>query len=311
MEIKEYKIVDKQEWDLFVKASRNGTFLHERDFMDYHSDRFQDSSLMFYDEGSLVAVLPANLKGDTLFSHQGLTYGGFILHFRLSIAQMREIVDCLIMYAQQKTIKHFVYKPVPRIYHRYPSDEDLYALFHRGAQLTKRSISSAISHKLNIGFDRSRKRAVKRGIKQNYKLIEETDAKTFWNILNDNLERKFGVAPVHSYDEIMLLKEKFQENIRIFGAYDSEGKMDAGALFFVTDQVAHMQYCSTTEDGRKYGALDILIDSLIQTVFLDHAYIDFGTSTEDEGRFLNEGLIFQKEGFGGRGVVYDTYEMNF
>ena len=40
------------------------------------------------------------------------------------------------------------------------------------------------------------------------------------------------------------------------------------------------------------------------------AIFDFGISTEQGGRYLNEGLIFQKEGFGARTVVYDTYELN-
>jgi hypothetical protein len=28
------------------------------------------------------------------------------------------------------------------------------------------------------------------------------------------------------------------------------------------------------------------------------------------GRYLNNALIFQKEGFGGRGIVYEIYEYN-
>ena len=40
----------------------------------------------------------------------------------------------------------------------------------------------------------------------------------------------------------------------------------------------------------------------------DFKYFDFGISTEHNGRLLNEGLIYQKEGFGGRGICYDTYE---
>ena len=38
-------------------------------------------------------------------------------------------------------------------------------------------------------------------------------------------------------------------------------------------------------------------------------YLDFGISTEQDGKWLNEGLIFQKEGFGGRAVCYDQYAL--
>ena len=39
-------------------------------------------------------------------------------------------------------------------------------------------------------------------------------------------------------------------------------------------------------------------------------YIDFGKSTEGNGSILNEGLISQKEGFGGRTFVYQTWSIN-
>ena len=55
------------QWDDFVKVSKNGTFLFLRAYMDYHSDRFHDHSLMFHNEkGKLIAVLPANIKTASL-----------------------------------------------------------------------------------------------------------------------------------------------------------------------------------------------------------------------------------------------------
>ena len=66
------------EWNQFVEASKNGTFLFDRRYMDYHADRFNDFSLMFYLGSRLLAVLPAHVVGDTLCSHNGLTYGGLL-----------------------------------------------------------------------------------------------------------------------------------------------------------------------------------------------------------------------------------------
>ena len=70
-----------EEWDAFVRTSKNGTFLHERRFMDYHADRFSDCSLMIYEDNELVALFPANWDANefVLYSHQGLTYGGLLL----------------------------------------------------------------------------------------------------------------------------------------------------------------------------------------------------------------------------------------
>ena len=71
MQIIGYTPERKEEWDAFVRTSRNGTFLLLRDYMDYHADRFTDCSLMFYREGKLMALLPANLRKEeqTIYSH--------------------------------------------------------------------------------------------------------------------------------------------------------------------------------------------------------------------------------------------------
>lgn len=38
----------KAEWDAAVEASRNGTFLFRRDYLEYHADRFPDCSYLFF-----------------------------------------------------------------------------------------------------------------------------------------------------------------------------------------------------------------------------------------------------------------------
>ena len=75
--------------------------------------------------------------------------------------------------------------------------------------------------------------------------------------------------------------------------------------------VVHTQYLASSAEGKRDGALDLLLHNLITVVYADRSYFDFGVSTENGGGYLNEGLIFQKEGFGARSVVYDTYEMLF
>ena len=69
----------KKEWNIFIENAKNSTFLFDRNYMDYHADRFQDFSLMIYRKNKLYALLPANKKNDVLYSHQGLTYGGLIM----------------------------------------------------------------------------------------------------------------------------------------------------------------------------------------------------------------------------------------
>lgn len=71
----------------------------------------------------------------------------------------------------------------------------------------------------------------------------------------------------------------------------------------------HVQYGCASHQGKQTGALDLVIEYLIKEVYSDRHYFDFGISTENQGRVLNEGLIAQKEMFGGRAVAHCFYEL--
>ncbi|MBR4968230.1 MAG: GNAT family N-acetyltransferase [Bacteroidaceae bacterium] len=298
---------DKQaEWDSFVESSRNGTFLHKRNYMEYHADRFADHSLMFYREAELIAILPAHIKNERFCSHNGLTYGGLLLPERTTTAEVLELFNLMQEYLRSNTAAtSIIYKPTPHIYHSYPCEEDLYALFRVGATLTERKVSSAIPLKSPLPISGRRKLTEK--TKSHLHIVEDGDFATFWSILEERLQSKYDVAPVHSIDEITLLKSRFPENIKLFCVADNNGNTLGGVLLFITDNVVHMQYSATTEEGRRISALDYLYENIINNRFTDRNYFDFGISVEDGGHYLNTGLIAYKERMGGRAVVYDTY----
>ena len=95
-----YDPADREIWNRFVRSSKNGTFLLDRGYMDYHSDRFTDCSLMFYKKGALIALLPANILKDekTVQSHGGLTYGGLITGASFTAEDALEVFSCAIEY---------------------------------------------------------------------------------------------------------------------------------------------------------------------------------------------------------------------
>jgi hypothetical protein len=130
---------------------------------------------------------------------------------------------------------------------------------------------------------------------------------TFWKILSQNLHEKYHAVPVHSLREIQLLQSRFPQNIKLYLAYQ-ETRPIGGVLIYETPQVVHTQYISASKEGKMLGAIDIIIDYLLNEVYKDWQYFDFGKSSDGDGRALNRNLIFQKEGFGGRGVCYDWYE---
>lgn len=308
MEIRRYRREDKELWNSFVSKARNATFLFDRNYMDYHADRFDDNSFMFYHKGKLKAVLPANVAGDTLYSHQGLTYGGLLLDKKATVEDVLECFDSLNSWLRENGISKVVYKALPWIYQQYPSEEDLYALTWKcKAQLISRNIASTIVIDNKLKFAESRKSGIRKALSLNIEVGESNDVDGFWHVLEDNLGNRYNAKPVHTSSEMKLLMSRFPNNIRLYVA-KMNGEIVGGTLIYVTPQVVHTQYISASVEGKKHGALDLLFDYIINKVYANCRYFDFGKSTEQGGAYLNEPLIFQKEGFGGRGVCYDWYQ---
>ena len=306
-EIKKYSPADRTAWDQFVKTSKNGTFLFERAYMDYHSDRFTDFSLLIFRKGRLYALLPANRVADTLHSHQGLTYGGFVMNDRATVSDVLEMFGTVNLFLRQNGFSKVVYKAIPYIYARIPAQEDLYALFRAGATQIAGNISSAIYSEDRLKFTESRKSGLRKARAAGLRVTESDDLATFWNILSTNLEDKYSVKPVHTLAEISLLKSRFPKHIKLYLCLHEDTPL-GGTLVYETGRVVHTQYISANLAGKNSGALDLLFDYLINKKYADIPIFDFGQSTENSGYILNENLIFQKEGFGGRGVMYNVYE---
>lgn len=305
--LKRYLPQDKAIWDTFVAGAKNGLFLFYRDYMDYHSDRFHDHSLTAYAEDRLIALLPAHLRGDTLSSHDGLTFGGWITDAGMKTSCMLLLFDRLRGFMKAARIKSLIYKCVPHIYHRYPAEEDVYALCSRNAHLLSCDVSTAINLRDPIAFASRRNRGLSKAEKSGVSVRQSTEYAAFYSMLSALLKTKYGRTPTHTLDELLLLASRFPENIRLFAAYRN-ASMLAGVTVYESAHVAHAQYIASTQEGRMYGALDALFNHLIRERYANKPYFDFGTS-QTEGHNINTGLIQQKEEFGGRGIAQCVYEM--
>ena len=308
-EIKRYTPDKAGEWNKFVAQSKNGTFLFDRQYMDYHADRFHDYSLMFYKDDRLLAVLPAHVNRDTLYSHNGLTYGGLVMDTHLTIVQTVALFREMNLRLRDEGFRHVHYKCVPWIYHRLSAEEDLYALYHEcKARLVARDFATNIFLQAGMRWERIRRRGVIRAKEAGVSVERSDDFAAFWTVLADNLGTKYGVKPVHTLTEIELLHHRFPDNIILYQAVKA-GKVIGGVVLYVTPQVVHAQYSSATPEGKKLGVMDLLYDQILHRDYKDYPYFDFGRSTEQpDGGGLNEQLVFQKEGFGGRGLCYDIYD---
>ena len=309
--IEKYTPLRKPAWDDAVRNSRNGTFMHLRDYMDYHSDRFDDCSLLALDGDNVVAVLPACRQGSTLYSHRGLTYGSWLVPLRhFDVTTMMEVWDASVQFLQQLGIEEIVYKPVPHIYHRYPCEEDLYALFRAGGVLAESNISATIDLAEPLPFDRGNKRNVNVALRSGVVVAPSSDWQGYWQVLDALLMEKYGRRPVHSLDEILLLHSRFPENIRLYTAMLGDELLAGVVMYYCGSEVAHCQYIASTERGRELKALTLLFDHLINEASQEgYRYFDFGISTENGGLYLNQGLVRQKCRMGGRGIVYQVFNV--
>ena len=301
-----------EDWNTAVRRSRNGTFLFERGFMDYHADRFEDASLMFERDGRWLAVLPQVRVGDEWHSHGGLTYGGLVLAPEATVLDAIEIYDRIAEQASHSAISCQTVTPVPHIYHAYPADEERYCLARVGAVMVRGKADSVIDLRNPLparSMRRKGERKAKRSGLSVTRIAETAELDRFHEILVYNRQSRHGVDPVHSAAEMMLLQGRFPDNIEHWAVHDTAGSLVAGAWVFLTRSCAHIQYAAYDDAGRDMNATDLLYLHLIEHYRTCKSYLAFGVSDDDRG--LNEGLAWQKASFGARTILHETYRRSF
>ena len=285
--------------------------MFDRNYMDYHQDRFCDHSLLFYEEEELVALLPMSEKDNVWTSHGGLTYGGFITDNKMKQHTMNDCLQALVQYAAENGAKEIVYKTIPHIYHEQPAEEDRYALFVNGAIPLAVETSTVVNLCAPLKMPKGRKAQISRARREGcvvQKLADAQDIERFMALENEVLQEHHNTKAVHTGAEMELLCKRFPENIQLYAAM-KDGEMIAGTILFVYGQVVHTQYMAANEQARQLGALDLTISTVIEEFKDKKLWLDFGISTEENGKVLNNGLIAQKEGFGGRTNVYEIWKL--
>jgi Acetyltransferase (GNAT) domain len=301
-------------WDDFCSSSVNATFLHTRRFLSYHQDRFKDLSVLVFESGKLIGIFPAAQSpsdSSLVISHPGITYGGLVHQGSLRGKRMIEVLSTLSAFYLKNGYQRLQYKVIPYIYSKSPSQDDLYALFRMGALRTRCDLSCAIDLANPPLLSERRRRGLKKAQKvitlsNNLDLLGE-----LWSVVEENLARKHDAKPVHSLAEMILLSQRFPEQI-ILRCGLMEGRVVAGVVFFNANNVWHAQYIAASLVGYEQSALDaVFISAIEEARSLGTRYFDFGTSNEEQGKVLNEGLYTFKSEFGAGGVAHEFYEWDF
>lgn len=299
IEIVAYQPELKEKWNEFVRLADNSNFLFDRNFMEYHSDRFTDRSVLVYDEGTLCGVFPANIKDNVLHSHQGLTYGGLVLHERKNVKKLVNYFISVFSYYQAQGITDVYYKPVPNYIAKTINDLEHFVLNILRAEVIRVDTSFVLDLSTEIKFQERRRRSIKKGEKHNTVVKVDNDFKAFWNkVLEPNLMEKFGNRPVHNLEEIELLYSRFPEKISQANAYIND-EIVAGVTLMDFDGTVHCQYISSNDFGKDSGAIDLLFSDIINLYKPAKRYFSLGTAN-NSGNSVNFGLTEWKEGWGSK-----------
>lgn len=313
LEVLPYSQEHEELWDSFCANAINSTLLHTRRFLSYHGDRFQDQSLLIMETGKLIGAFPAatSLSNEKIVSsHPGVTYGGLLHKGRLTGMRMLEALTAVVKYYANVGFSELEYKVIPHIYTVTPAQDDLYALFRLGAQRTRCDLSCTIDLANRLPMSERRRRSLKKAKKEIIISNDPTLMPELWEVVTQNLARKHGAIPVHSLDELSLLIERFPDQILIRCAL-IDGKVEAGIVLFNSANVWHAQYIAASELAYQVSALDAIFDAaIIEALEIGIRYFDFGTSNEDSGRVLNDGLYRFKSEFGGAGVTHDFFSLD-
>ena len=295
----------KGEWDHLVSRAKNSNFLFLRDYMDYHSERFDDHSLMFYKDGRLLGCLPGNVTERTLHSHQGLTYGGLLMHPKIRFENVCSIMSLLSDHLQKNAFSSLVYNPMPYIYHRLPADEDLVALSDLRAQIVASKAICVIRNDNNRWLSRNRKRDVDRFLKSGMTIARSYLFESFMKLCESNLIERFAAVPVHAPTVMQSLANKFPGYIKLYAAYN-QGTMIAGVVIYCNQGCAKVQYIACTDVGRETGAIAAIYSYILEHILPPNTWLEFGHSLTPAGQF-NKGVHNYKESFGARIVQNSTY----
>ena len=307
MIVQRYTESMKSAWNDFVHNSKNATFLFDRNYMDYHADRFNDYSLVIFNKKKIIGLFPANLRNNSIYSHQGLSYGGVLTLPKTTFQDTAFIYVAILEFLKEAKFETIHLKLFPTFYTSQPSEEASYFMYLLQAKKSKCDVTLAINQRARIEFSTNKKRKIKSAKKNNLTIIKSENYKTFWNeILIPNLEKAHNIKPVHSIEEIELLQTKFPKEIILFLVLENH-KTIAGTVMYLSNQVAHAQYISANNQGKKTDALDFLFDHLINKEYNDKNIFDFGVVNQKEG--INYGLSYWKEGFGARTYCHNFYDV--
>ena len=318
--ITKYNDILFDEWEKFISDSNNGTIFQKQAFLKYHINRkFVDGSLVIKNKSTIVAVVPAAIKKNILYSHPGSSYGGIVLSHSLDFKMIHDILKVIDEYCIAQKYKALFLINSPSIYQK-KSDQSLdYLLQWNGFKQTELYISHAVDMSKTSDILSLLTKRKRRYINNNQELNsltfeEEAYLDEFYDILIAS-KKKYNTTPTHSLDELIKLKDMFPQQIKLL-VTRNENKIIGGSLiFFTNDNVALVFYNTILEQYRESQIAMLQLYKCMEIAKKHNfQWIDFGVShtPEQENPLTPKfSLIHFKEQFNAKGVLRIAYQKEY
>ena len=291
----------KDEWDKFVKNSNTPLFIFERTFIEYHGDRYMDHSLLVYNDGILVAALPACEIDVQLICHRGLPFTDIITKLRKEWFDIDDIIIAILNYGRKNNIKKIEIELCPEIYKNIPSGETLYFLRKNDFEFCNQKLS-AIVYLKDIEESRLYIKVSRIFIEKSEIIFNSNDFESFSNLISNNLNQKYQSKPIHSLEELLYLKEKFGDQIELV-LTKSNNVIVGAVLLFKLGQVIKGQYLTSIANN----ASDFMLSQIMLKYQKDYSYFDLGTSNSLQDNEINIKNLGFKCKLGGKAMCIDKY----
>lgn len=268
--------------------------------MDYHQDKFQDASLMIYNNHELVALLPANKVGDELFSHQGLTYGGILFTKTQSVDSITAVISVIIEFLKANHIASLTIKQLPEFYYETYAKDIYNVLQTYNSEIILKQVILAIDYQSEYNIHKTKLKRFNKLKTNGFRIVEgQHELERFWNtVLIKRLDEKHDSKPVHNLAEIQYLQDKFPSEILQYTIYN-DTELLAGITIFKKGKVVKSQYGMASETGEKLKALDMLFVYLIRKYEEEGLhFFSMGTVSNDSKLGYSQGMLKQKQELG-------------
>lgn len=313
---------EKNDVDSFIiSPDTNGEFINSLKYLSYHGNRFKEDSIVVRDKGSktIKGVLLATVnKKDfsTLISHQGTTFAGPIIGLRDSYQTVAQVVKLMLAYYEKK-YSHIRLRTTPAFYARQETGMLDYILMQNGYSYGMTALSNIIriekidsEESLLKNYTAKRRNEVRKVLKSDEFIFKKADRidSDIWEMMNSNLRERYSSETTHSYEEINGLQIKTPSRILPYEVRHASGEYAAFALVYKFKNVFHTQYLDMNYKYSVNYPNMLLIHHLILEARKEmFPVFSFGACTEKMGKYLNEGLLAYKSGYGGGNIILPEY----